>query len=161
MAEGTKKIIGTILILLFLGGGLWFLSGQLKRKDEEQPEEGGEQRSGDNKIEAKPVMGFRDYGVKAASDEQLLADLAIFKEKLYNLKSGLSDQIRLGIIKPGSAGEKDAKRNLYTYGATIANITTEALKRGLMVLPSQYDNYIKDYVVQGSTATIDTSKPIF
>lgn len=149
MAEGTKKIIGTILILLFLGGGLWFLSGQLKRKDEEQPEEGGEQRSGAkaNKIEAKPVMGFQDYGVRAASDEQLLADLAIFKQKLYSLKSGLSDQIRLGIIKPGSAGEKAAKRNLYTYGATIANITTEALKRGLMVLPSQYDNYIKDYVV--------------
>lgn len=163
MAEGTKKIIGTILILLFLGGGLYFLSGQLKRKDEEQPEEGGEQRSGDkaNKIEAKPVMGEQDYDVKKATDEQLLSDLAAFKLKLYNLKTGLSEQIRLGVIKAGSAGEKAAKRNLFTFGATISNITSEALKRGLLILPSQYDNYIKEYVVQGSTATIDTSKPIF
>lgn len=161
MAEGTKKIIGTILILLFLGGGLWFLSGQLKRKDEEQPEEGGEQRSGANKIEAKPVMGEQAYDVKKATDEQLLSDLAAFKLKLYNLKTGLSEQIRLGVIKAGSAGEKAAKRNLFTFGATISNITAEALKRGLLILPSQYDNYIKEYVVQGATATIDTSKTIF
>lgn len=162
MAEGTKKLIGTIIILFILGGGLWFLSGMVKKKEEEQPEEGvGEQRAGAGTNEPKPIMGFKDYDAKKASDEQLLTDLDAFKLKLYNLKTGLSDQIRLGIIKAGSTGEKAAKRNLFTFGATISNITSEALKRGLLILPSQYDNYIKEYVVQGATATIDTSKTIF
>ena len=165
MNENVKKIVGTLIILVIFASGIWFLSGMLKSA--EQPAVEGDNADSEKKSgklgEEKTSIKDRkfSYNPKTASDEQLLADLADFKQKLYNLKNGLSEQIRVGIIKPGTAQEKDAKRNLYNWGGAIANITSEALKRGLVVLPSQYDSYIKQFVVQGGAASVDLSKPIF
>lgn len=149
MAEGTKKIIGTILILLFLGGGLWFLSGQLKRTDEEQPEEGGEKKSApadSAKINFRPGAIKEGMDFAGLTDEMLLAEIGAKKQELFNLKTALSDQIRAGLIKVGSRNEQEINNKLLQLGAYIKSGTTIALKRSLIILPSPYDAVVKQYI---------------